>query len=88
MKSVGTIWYHPEGVVNILLQYIIAQYSRWSINYSTDKFLETRDVEDLYFNVVTQERFKYKFIPIVKGLHVYRENKEQYSNIFRSKGFL
>ena len=65
---------------------MMARHSRWSINYSTDKFLKTGDVEDLCFNVVTQEGFKCKFVPTIKGLHVFRVDRKNCRNIFGSKG--
>ena len=36
LPGVGTVWYYPDGVANILSQHKLVVDSNWKINYSTD----------------------------------------------------
>ena len=68
MWPVGTVWFYPKEVANILLQHIMALHSEWDIDYSTKLFRQSGDAEDLSYEVVTVEGFYCKFKPTLKGL--------------------
>ena len=38
LPGVGTVWYYPNGVVNILSQNLMATQSNWDIAYSTRRY--------------------------------------------------
>ena len=70
LPGVGTVWYYPNGVANIILQHNLITDSKWSINHSSHKFEQSGDVRDLSIDCVTSEGVKVCFIPTVAGLHV------------------
>ena len=47
LPGVGTVWYYPEGVANIISQHRMVVNSGWNINYSTNKFRLTGKTNDL-----------------------------------------
>ena len=55
MLGIGTVWFYPEGVANILSQFSMAACSKWAIDYSTKRFYKTGDYKDLAFFVTTNE---------------------------------
>ena len=82
MPGIGTVWFYPEGVANILSQFSMAAYSKWTIDYSTKRFHETGDYKDLAFFVTTNEGRKCKFTPTSNGLHAMTVKKNTDGYIF------
>ena len=70
LPGVGTVWFYPPGVANILSQYRMAVFSNWDIEYSTKRFKKLGDVRDLSYNCVTSEGVEVRFDPTEQGLHV------------------
>ena len=79
------MWYYPKGVANILSQFRMIAYSRWMITFDTSKYNKSGNIEDLSYNVTTQEGVKYKFSPMPQELHVHRIGIKQDKNIFGNK---
>ena len=75
MPGVGTVWFYPHGVANVLSQFSMATHSRWSIGYSTKRFHKTGNFDDLSFFVTTNEGRKCKFSPTTDGLHAMNIDK-------------
>ena len=70
LPGVGTVWFYPEGIANILGQFNMAVYSDWDIDYSTKTFKKTQKIKDLSFKCVTKEGYQVCFEPTRQGLHV------------------
>ena len=85
MMGVGTVWYYPQGVANILSQFRMVIYSKWRICYSTERYHETGDVSDLSYDVTTPDGFNCSFTPNSQGLHVYQVPKGRGTNVFGTK---
>ncbi|OEU10337.1 hypothetical protein FRACYDRAFT_247347 [Fragilariopsis cylindrus CCMP1102] len=70
LPGVGTVWYYPEGVANILSQHRMVVNSGWDIEYSTKRFRKTKDLSSLKYDCVTAEGVECTFSPNKEGLHV------------------
>ena len=70
LPGVGTVWYYPDGVANILLHHKLITDSKCSIDHSSCRFEQSGDVQDLSIDCVTSEGFKVCFFPTAAGLHV------------------
>jgi hypothetical protein len=70
LPGVGTVWYYPNGVANILSQHRMVVNSGWNIEYSSKKYRETNDLSSLRYECITSEGTKCSFIPNKDGLHV------------------
>ncbi|OEU11892.1 hypothetical protein FRACYDRAFT_245012 [Fragilariopsis cylindrus CCMP1102] len=70
LPGVGTVWYYPEGVANILSQHRMVVNSGWDIEYSTKRFRKTKDLSSLKYDCVTAEGVECTFSPNTEGLHV------------------
>ena len=70
LPGVGTVWYYPEGVANILSQHRMVVNSGWDIEYSTKEFRKTNNLSSLKYECVTAEGVKCTFSPNKEGLHV------------------
>ena len=71
LPGVGTVWYYPEGVANIISQHRMVVNSGWDVKYSTDKFRLTGKTSDLKYECTTMEGIRVDFAPNEKGLHVF-----------------
>ena len=69
MYGVGTVWYYPQGVANILSQFCMIVHRKWSIYCRTDTHHKTGKISDLGFEVVTPQGFRCKFSPTEQRLH-------------------
>ena len=58
LPGVGTVWYYPDGVANILSSHKLIVDSKWKMNYSTDRYYQTGDVNDLSYQCTTGEGVK------------------------------
>jgi hypothetical protein len=70
LPGVGTVWYYPEGVANILSQHRMVVNSGWNIEYSTKKFRETKNISSLKYDCITSEGVVCSFVPNKDGLHI------------------
>jgi hypothetical protein len=70
LPGVGTVWYYPQGVANILLQHRMAVNSNWDIDYSSKMYKKTGSTNDLKYNCVTSEGVRLSFSPNKDGLHI------------------
>lgn len=70
LPGVGTVWYYPEGVANILSQHRMVVNSGWDIEYSTKEYRKSRKVSTLKYDCVTSEGVHCTFSPNKDGLHV------------------
>ena len=70
LPGVGTVWYYPEGVANILSQHRMITLSKWRVKFDSDLYYRTGNKLDLCYNCITGENVKVKFTPTDKGLHV------------------
>ena len=61
-------------------------HSKWDIDYSTKRFRQTRNIEELSYQVTTRERFKCRFSPAPKGVHAYENDSSNSENIFGTVG--
>ena len=81
LPGVGTVWYHPEGVANILSLHRMAVNCRWDIDYTTKQFQESNDTGDLGFKCKTLENVELFFGPTKTGLHVMDCSKTERSKL-------
>ncbi|OEU17119.1 hypothetical protein FRACYDRAFT_237529 [Fragilariopsis cylindrus CCMP1102] len=70
LPGVGTVWYYPSGVANILSQHRMVVNSGWDVDYSSKLYRTTLDVTDLKFNCTTNEGVKVSFSSTPDGLHI------------------
>ena len=70
LPGVGTVWFYPNGVANILSQHRMVINSGWDIEYSTKAYRQSRDIRDLKYDCVTSEGVKVTFAPNKEGLHI------------------
>ena len=70
LPGVGTVWYYPAGVANILSQHRMVVNSGWDVEYSSKLYRTTLNVADLKFNCTTNEGVKVSFSSTPDGLHV------------------
>ena len=70
LPGLGTVWFYPEGVANILLQHRIEVNSGFSVEYSTKRIIKTRNKQDLSYNCETSKGVKVYFMPTEQDLHV------------------
>jgi hypothetical protein len=70
LPGVGTAWYYPDGVANILSQHLMVVNSGWDIEYSSKLYRKTRGISSLKYNCITCEGVKCTFAPNKDGLHV------------------
>jgi hypothetical protein len=70
LPGVGTVWYYPNGVANILSQHRMVVNSGWDIDYSTKEYRATKNISSLRYNCVTSEGIVCTFTPNKDGLHV------------------
>ena len=54
----------------------MAILSKWEIDYSTQRYRETRRIDNLSYDVTTTEGIKYRFKPTAKGLYVFKVNSK------------
>ena len=50
LPGVGTVWFYPKGVANILSQHRMVVNSGWDVDYSTKLFRKSGDIKDLKYN--------------------------------------
>ena len=60
-------------------------HSKQCIVFNTYKFHSTKDIQNLYCNVTSKERFRYKLVPIPQEFHIYKVSKDADINIFEDK---
>ena len=70
LPGVGTVWYYPNGVANILSQHRMVVNSGWDVEYSTKEYRRTQNEQDLKYDCITSEGVKLSFTPNKDGLHV------------------
>jgi hypothetical protein len=70
LPGVGTVWYYPNGVANILSQHRLVVNSGWDIEYSSKKYRETNNTMDLKYDCITSEGIELSFPPNKDGLHI------------------
>ena len=70
LPGVGTVWFYPDGVANILSMNKLIMGSGWDIDFSTRGYRRTNDVRDLAYKCETSEGVKVEFIPTQQGLHI------------------
>ena len=70
LPGVGTVWYYPEGVANILSQHRMVVNSKWDIDYNSKLYKKTGNTRDLKYNCVTAEGIELSFSPNKDGLHI------------------
>jgi hypothetical protein len=59
--GVGTVWYYPSGVANVLSQHRMVVNSSWDVEYSSKLYRTTLNVNDLKFDCTTSEGVKVSF---------------------------
>jgi hypothetical protein len=67
---VGTVWYYPNGVANILSQHRMVVNSGWDVDYTSRIYKKTLDIKDLKFECTTHEGTKISFPSNTDGLHI------------------
>jgi hypothetical protein len=70
LPGVGTVWYYPNGVANILSQHRMVVNSGWDVDYSSRTYKKSGDIRDLKYECVTSEGIKLVFAPNKEGLHI------------------
>ena len=70
LPGVGTVWYYPAGVANILSQHRMVVNSNWDVEYSSRSYKKSLNVNDLRFDCTTSEGIKVSFSSTSDGLHV------------------
>jgi hypothetical protein len=70
LPGVGTVWYYPSGVANILSQHRMVVNSNWDVEYNSKLYKNTLNINDLKFNCTTSEGVKVSFSSTPDGLHV------------------
>ena len=63
----------------------MATLSKWKIYYSTRKFCESGDKEDLSYDIMTSEGLRCKFKPTTNGLHIYEVSPDDVPNVFGTR---
>ena len=53
LPGVGTVWFYPDGVANIISQHRMVVQSGWNIEYSTKAYRQSGDLKDLKYDCVT-----------------------------------
>jgi len=69
LPGVGTVWYFPSNVANILSQHRMVVNSGWDVDYSSKLYRKTLNVNDLTFNCTTNEGIQVSFSSTPDGLH-------------------
>lgn len=82
MPGVGGAWCYPEGVANVLSQYIMDTFNRRCIPFRTGIFQITGQVKDLCYNAVTKEGASCNFVPIPEGLHAFDVDRKTDGRVF------
>jgi hypothetical protein len=70
LPGVGTVWYYPNGVANIVSQHRMVVNSGWDVEYSSTTYKKTQNVNDLAYKCVTSDGVELAFPPNKDGLHV------------------
>ena len=70
LPRVGIVWYYLDGVANILSSHKLIVDSKWKMNYSTDRYYQTGDVNNLSYQCTTSKGVKVDFKPTPEGLHM------------------
>ena len=70
MPGVGTVWFYPKGVANILSLNRMIKKSGWDIDFSSRGWRTTNNAHDLAYRCETAEGVKVEFLPTEQGLHV------------------
>jgi hypothetical protein len=70
LPGVGTIWYYPSGVANILSQHRMVTQSGWDIDYTSRLYRKTGNDANLKFNCTTSEDIDVSFLSNKDGLHI------------------
>ena len=70
LPGVGTVWFYPDGVANIISQHRMVVHSGWDIEYSTKAYRKSGNIKDLKYDCVTSEGVKVSFLPNEDGLHI------------------
>ena len=66
----GTVWFYPKGMANILSQNRMVVNSGWDVDYSTKSYRKSSNIQDLKYDCVTSEGVNVTFTPNKQGLHV------------------
>jgi hypothetical protein len=66
LPGVGTVWYHPEGIANVLSNARVPK-NGFEVDYSSQK--DSKGYRDPAYRIETREGIKLRFIPNEKGLH-------------------
>ena len=75
LPGVGAVWYYPNGVANILLSHKLIVDSKWKMTYSTNRYYQTGDVNDLLYQCTTSRGVKVDFKPTPEDLHIMQCSK-------------
>ena len=75
LPGVGTVWFYPKGVANILSQYRMVVNSGWDVDYSTKLYRKSGNMKDLKYDCFTSEGVNVTFTPNKQGLHVLDSRK-------------
>ena len=70
LPGVGTVWYYPKGVANILSQHRVITLSKWRVKFDSAMYYRTGNRMDLCYHCTTGEGVEVEFTPTAKGLHV------------------
>ena len=67
----GTLWFYPNGMANILSQHRMVVHSGWDVDYSTKLYRKSGNIQDLKYDCVTSNGVNVTFTPNKQGLHVF-----------------
>ena len=70
LPGVGTLWFYPKSVANILSQHHMVVNSGWDVNYSTKLYRKSGNMQDLKYDCITSEGVNVTFTPNKQGLYV------------------
>ena len=70
LPGVGTVWFYPDGVANILSQNQLVVDRKEKNNCSTDQYYQTKNVLGLSCHYMTSKGRNVTFLPTPEELHV------------------
>ena len=70
LPEVGTLWFYPKGMADILSQHRMVVNSECDVDYSTKSYSKSGNIQDLKYDCVTSEGVNVTFTPNKQGLHV------------------